>query len=74
MNRMNYCGMRCRSVVTPRSAAPCVGEPRPSCDTLMVVAEVLPQTLGATYGVEEAYLFGTLFPELNKPLGGVRCG
>ena len=74
MNRMNYCGMRSRSVVMPRSSAPCVGTPRPACDVLPVVAEVLPQTLAETYGIEEAYYAGTLFPELNKPLGGVRCG
>lgn len=73
LNRMNYCGMRSRPLMMPRSA-PCTGSPRPPCDTLSVVAEVLPQTLGETYGVEDAFVIGTLFPELNKPLGGGCCG
>ncbi|MBQ3133822.1 MAG: spore coat associated protein CotJA [Clostridia bacterium] len=72
MNRSNYYGMHGRPM--PLRAVPTVSEPAPACDVLMVVAHVEAQTLGETYSVEDAFSAGTLFPELNKPLGGVCCG
>lgn len=68
MNRSNYYGMRGRPM--PARAVPTVATAPPVCDVLMVVAHVEPQVFGETYSVDEAFCIGTLFPELNKPLGG----
>ncbi|MBQ8495135.1 MAG: spore coat associated protein CotJA [Clostridia bacterium] len=72
MNRTNYYGMRGRPM--PARAVPTVDTPPPACDVLMVVAHVEPQVFGETYGVDDAFVNGTLYPELNKPLGGVCRG
>ncbi len=68
MNRSHYYGMQTRPM--PARAVPTVATAPPACDVLMVVAHVESQVFGETYGIDEAFGNGTLYPELNKPLGG----
>lgn len=72
MYRSNHYGMHRHTVSCYTQNT--VSEPAPCCDVLPVVAHVEGQTFGQTYSVEDAFCNGTLFPELNKPLGGVCCG
>ena len=79
MNRSYYNrsrGMACPYTAPTAPATPCETV-QPACgDMVLAMAYVPVQSFEAVYEVDTAFMQGTLFPELDKPLmvGGVSCG
>lgn len=83
MNRSYYDRNRMvtHRMVTESPAAVCPCERTVTrtddCGDMVVAMAYVPwQTLGTVYQSDTAFMQGTLFPELDKPLmvGGERCG